>query len=289
MTIHPDAVRQPAVAGRFYPGNAADLRAELHSLLLTAESHTDNHAGHHAGIHGNSHTAFIGSDTDGEIEAPRVLVVPHAGYVFSGPIAAVAYATLRGTGNIQRVVVLGPSHRIALRGMALSSSTMFDTPLGRIPLDTEARQTLLALPLVQVNDEAHAQEHSLEVQLPFLQQMLGMFTLVPVVVGDATAEEVAQVISALWRDDTLIVISTDLSHYHDYLSARRIDAHTIERILELDTNLNGNEACGCRPLNGLLQVLKEKDLEIELLDARNSGDTAGARDQVVGYASFIVH
>lgn len=285
MMIRPDAVRLPAVAGRFYPGNAADLRAKLHSLLLTAEGH----AGNHAGIHANSHTAFIGSDTDGQAEATHALVVPHAGYVFSGPIAAAAYASLRGTGNIQRVVVLGPSHRVALRGMALPSSTAFDTPLGRILLDTEALQTLRTLPQVQVSDEAHALEHSLEVQLPFLQQVLGSFTLVPVVVGDASAEEVAQVISALWRDDTLIVISSDLSHYHDYLSARRIDAHTIERILELDTDLNGNEACGCRPLNGLLQVLKEKNLEIELLDARNSGDTAGARDQVVGYASFIVH
>jgi len=285
MTIRPDAVRPPAVAGRFYPGNSDDLRAELHSLLLTAEGHSANPAG----IHGNSHTAFIGSDSDGEVIAPHVLVVPHAGYVFSGPIAAEAYATLRGTGNIRRVVVLGPSHRVALRGMALPSSTAFDTPLGRIPLDTGALQSLLALPQVLVNDEAHAQEHSLEVQLPFLQQMLGMFTLVPVVVGDTTADEVARVINALWRDDTLIVISTDLSHYHDHLSARRIDAQTIERILELDTNLKGKEACGCRPLNGLLQVLKEKNLEIELLDARNSGDTAGARDQVVGYASFIVH
>lgn len=266
MTTRPGTIRLPAVAGRFYPDGEAALRTELHSLLLTAGSLPDT---------------------------PRALVVPHAGYIFSGPIAAEAYATLRGNKSIRRVAVLGPSHRVALHGMAIPTAEAFDTPLGRIALDREALQALGELPQVGVSDEAHALEHSIEVQLPFLQQVLGDFTLVPVVVGDASATDVARVINALWRDDTLIVISTDLSHYHDYLTARRMDAHTIERILERESDLNGNEACGCRPLNGLLQLLKDKDMEIELLKTCNSGDalgnTAGARDQVVGYASFSVH
>ena len=257
------STRPPAVAGMFYPDSATSLGADLDALLAAADAPA--------------------------AATPRALVVPHAGFVFSGPVAASAYATLRHAAGIRRVVVLGPSHRTWLQGMAVSSAEAFDTPLGTIPLDTAGCSSLCSLPHVRVSNQVHAREHSIEVQLPFLQRVLGDFTLVPVVVGDATPAEVARVIDSLWRDDTLIVVSTDLSHYHDYVTARRIDARTIERILELDGSLDGDDACGCRPLNGLLQVLREKGLGIDLLDARNSGDTAGAHDRVVGYASFAVH
>lgn len=261
------STRAPAVAGMFYPDSAAGLGADLDAMLADA--------GPGAGAPGG--------------ETPRALVVPHAGYVFSGPVAASAYATLRNARDIRRVAVLGPSHRACLHGMAVSSADAFDTPLGRIPLDMAACRSLCKLPHVLLSNHVHAREHSLEVQLPFLQRVLADFTLVPVVVGDAAPADVARVIESLWREDTLVVISTDLSHYHDYVTARRIDAQTIERILELDDRLEGDDACGCRPLNGLLHLLKKKGLEIDLIDARNSGDTAGAHDRVVGYASFAVH
>jgi AmmeMemoRadiSam system protein B/AmmeMemoRadiSam system protein A len=259
-----NAIRPAAVAGMFYPGERDALAREVAGYLGEA------HAGRPAPAY------------------PKAIVVPHAGYVYSGAVAAHAYALLRpARGLVKRVVLLGPCHRVAVRGLALPAATAFDTPLGRVPVDAAAVQALAALPQVGVSAATHAQEHALEVQLPFLQAVLGDFSLVPLVVGAASAEQVAEVLDTLWRGpETLIVISTDLSHYRSYDAARAIDGKTVAAILALDTQLDHEQACGATPLGGFLLTAKRRGLEGELLDARNSGDTAGGRDRVVGYASF---
>ncbi|MTW20148.1 AmmeMemoRadiSam system protein B [Allochromatium palmeri] len=264
-------IRQPAVADRFYPGDPAELRRMLDALL--AEPHPS--------------TSF----QPGTIP-PKALIVPHAGYIYSGPIAATAYATLAAVrGQIQRVVLLGPSHRLPFVGLAASSADVFATPLGPIPIDQAAVERALTLPQVQRLDAAHAQEHSLEVQLPFLQQVLDDFTLVPLVVGEATPESVAEVLDLLWGGpETLIVVSSDLTHYLDYRTAQRIDAATSEAIEALRPESIGyDQACGRAPLNGLLTLARRRGLRAETLDLRNSGDTAGSRDQVVGYGAYAFH
>jgi AmmeMemoRadiSam system protein B len=220
---------------------------------------------------------------------PKALIAPHAGYVYSGPIAGTAYALLAGrTTGVDRVVLLGPAHRVRVQGLAASSAEAFATPLGSVPLDRAAHAELLARRAVQVMDTAHAAEHSLEVHLPFLQRIIPRFSLVPLAVGAATADEVAAVLDSLWGgSETLIVISTDLSHYYDYATARELDAATCTAITALDPSLlDHDSACGRNPVSGLLVVAKRRGLRPYLLDLRNSGDTAGPRDEVVGYASF---
>ena len=251
----------------FYPGNAPQLVAEVGELL----------------------------DGVGSLEPkfgfPKALIVPHAGYTYSGAIAAQAYDELAAArGTIKRVVLFGPAHYVAGRGLALPECEAFETPLGRIPLDAAAIAALADLKQVVRSAAAHAQEHSLEVQLPFLQKMLGDFALIPIAAGAALTEEVVEVIERLWGGpETLIVISTDLSHYHAYEEARRIDGATLERIAAFSADLNYEEACGATALNGLLQVAQRKKLSIRLLAAANSGDTAGGKDRVVGYASFALY
>ena len=258
-------VRAPAVAGAFYPSTAAELQAQLDGMLASATG------------------AFAAR--------PKALIVPHAGYVYSGPVAANAYAPLRPfRDRISRVVLLGPTHRVAVAGLALPAATAFATPLGEIPLDANAATALRALPQVCISDEVHALEHSLEVHLPFLQRVLNRFSLVPLAVGDASTEEVAQVLNLLWGgDETLIVVSSDLSHYLPYDRARAVDDQTARMILGLSPRLNHQQACGATPVNGLLRVAGERDLRPELLDLRNSGDTAGDRNRVVGYAAFAFY
>jgi len=221
---------------------------------------------------------------------PKAVIAPHAGYIYSGPVAAHAYEALApARGIVNRVVVLGPVHRVPVRGLALPDADAFETPLGRIPVDPDARRSLADLPQVVVSGRAHALEHSLEVQLPFLQQVLGEFLLVPLAVGDASVAEVAQVIERLWGGpETLVVISTDLSHYLPYREATRIDSETAGRIESLATDLHHEQACGATPLNGMLQVARAKGLAIRRLALCNSGDTAGGRDQVVGYSAFAL-
>jgi len=216
--------------------------------------------------------------------------VPHAGYAFSGGVAAAAYRRLAPlAGHIERVVLLGPAHRVYLREIAVPGDDRFATPLGEVPLDRQAIGTALELPHVVASRDAHALEHSLEVQVPFLQRTLGAFTLVPLVVGDVAAETVAAVLERLWGDDTtLIVISTDLSHYHPYEEARRIDGDTVQALERFDRDLAGSQACGARALNGLALVARRRELAIERLDVRNSGDTAGPRDRVVGYGAWAL-
>jgi MEMO1 family protein len=257
-------VRPAAVAGLFYPGEPQSLALEVQELLDGVE-------------HLEPRLGFA-----------KALVVPHAGYVYSGPVAASAFDGLASArGIVRRVVVLGPVHRVPVRGLALPSAAAFSTPLGSLPIDRDAVRTLQDLPQVVRSDSAHALEHSLEVQLPFLQKTLGDFSLVPLAVGSASVAEVAQVIERLWGGpETLIVVSTDLSHYHGYADARRIDGSTIARIAAFATDLDHAEACGATPLNGLLSVAKSKRLSIRLLAACNSGDTAGGKTKVVGYSSF---
>jgi AmmeMemoRadiSam system protein B/AmmeMemoRadiSam system protein A len=259
----PAATRPAAVAGMFYPADPRALSREVDRLL--------------------------GAATPGEaVRAPKLLVVPHAGYAYSGAVAAQAYALLAPwREQIQRVVLLGPTHRAALRGLAAPKVAAFETPLGRVELDTAALAQLAALPQVTRDDSAHAEEHSLEVQLPFLQRALGTFTLVPLAVGEASAAEVAQVLERVWGgDETLVVISTDLSHYLPYAEARARDRATVERILRLDPALDHHEACGATPLAGALLAARTHRLAPRLLDLRNSGDTAGDRSRVVGYCAL---
>ena len=259
------AVRAPAVAGAFYPSAAAELQAQIDGMLASANRSLP--------------------------ARPKALIAPHAGYIYSGPVAANAYAPLRPfRDRISRVVLLGPTHRVAVRGLALPSATAFATPLGEIPLDAGATTALRALPQVCASDEVHALEHSLEVHLPFLQRVLKRFSLVPLAVGDASTEEVAQVLDLLWGgEETLIVISSDLSHYLPYDRARAVDDQTARMILGLAPRLNHQQACGATPVNGLLRIAGERGLWPQLLDLRNSGDTAGDRNRVVGYASFAFY
>ena len=258
--------RPPAVAGLFYPEDPAELASAVEDYLRGARADT--------------------------AAAPaKALIVPHAGYVYSGPVAASAYAELRQQrAVVRRVVLLGPSHHLALGGLATSSADRFLTPLGSIPIDREAVELAERLPQVSAIDAAHGREHSLEAQLPFLQCALDEFSLVPFSVGDATAEEVAQVLEALWGGpEVLVVISSDLSHYHDYETARRLDAATTRAIEELrPEGLDYGSACGRAPLCGLLVVAKRRGLRVRTVDVRNSGDTAGDRDRVVGYGSYVL-
>jgi len=256
-------VRQPAVAGAFYPGQKQTLANDVNALLEASQS---NHS---------------------EV-SPKAIIVPHAGYIYSGPVAAPAYtrlATVRDT--IKRVVLLGPVHRVPVRGLALPGVEAFTTPLGEIQIDHAAVATIENMSQVVVSPGAHAPEHSLEVQLPFLQLMLDDFKLVPLAVGDATPEEVAEVLDVLWGGpETLIVISSDLSHFLPYQTAQVVDSQTVQDILHLQHTLSHEQACGGTPVNGLLLAAKRHHLQPHLLDLRNSGDTAGDKNRVVGYASF---
>jgi len=261
------SIRPAAVAGAFYPGERRELAAEVDELLGGVESF------------------------EPRFSFPKALIAPHAGYIYSGAVAARAYDELApARGIIKRVVMLGPVHRVPVRGLALPQAQAFETPLGRIAIDVAALRALEGAPHVVESAPVHALEHSLEVQLPFLQQVLGDFSLVPFAVGDAAPAEVAQVIERLWGgEETLIVISSDLSHYRRYGDARRTDAATAERIASFATDLDHDEACGATPLNGFLQVAKRRGLQNRLLSVCNSGDTAGSRDRVVGYSSFALH
>jgi len=256
-------VRQPAVAGLFYPADPRELRETVRRALAAAEP---------------------------EGPAPKALIAPHAGYVYSGEVAASAYARLAPVRDrIRRVVLVGPSHRVGFHGLAASSAEAFATPLGLVSLDREAIDSLLALPQVKILDRAHAAEHSLEVHLPFLQVILESFRLVPLAAGDASAEEVAEVLDAVWGGpETLIVVSSDLSHYLDYHAARRIDEATCRAIERLRwEEIGEDQACGRVGVNGLLEAARRRGLRTRTVDLRNSGDTAGSRDEVVGYGAWV--
>jgi len=259
-------VRPPAVAGLFYPQDAGELRR-------TVDAHID---------------ACPHRDAP---RRPKALIVPHAGYPYSGPVAGCAYRLLRDSGaRVRHVVMFGPSHRVPMRGLAVPSVDCFATPLGDVPLDAASRQRLRELGLVGVSDAPHAAEHSLEVQLPFLQAVLAQFDILPVAIGLSPPEQVARVLDGAWNGaDTLILVSSDLSHYHTAGEARLLDAATTRAILERRSDLPDEWACGARAINGLMQVARRRGLEVELLDQRNSGDTAGDRSRVVGYGSYALY
>lgn len=257
-------VRPSAVAGQFYPRDADRLRKQVSDLLANIAMPIKN--------------------------IPKALIVPHAGYVYSGATAAAAFATLRdGAQTIRRVVLIGPAHHVHVRGIAAPTVDAFETPLGRVPVDKSALNAIAGLPFVIQDDLAHAPEHALEVELPFLQTLLVSFQVVPLLVGDATPEEIAQMMLQLWESSgTLIVVSTDLSHYHNYETARRLDAATAAAIEHGDwASLGPHQACGSRAVAGLLLETGRRDLKIRRLSLCNSGDTAGARDRVVGYGAWM--
>ncbi len=259
MTI----IRESAVAGQFYPGNNSELSNAIQVLLKDAQAEAG--------------------------PAPKALIVPHAGYIYSGPVAASAYATLRSYAKqYTRVILLGPAHRVAVRGLALSGADVFRTPLGDVQLDKEAIAAL-DMPEVTVFDTAHQFEHSLEVHLPFLQSVIDSFSVVPLLVGDATADTVAEVIDVLWGGpETLIVVSSDLSHYLSYEKARAVDNITCQAIEEFQAErIDHHGACGATPIGGLLITARRRGMKVTTLDLRNSGDTAGDRNRVVGYGSWL--
>ena len=259
-------IREPAVAGLFYPSGHEQLTTTVDNLLRQKVS------------------------TDAV--PPKALIVPHAGYIYSGETAAIAFARLRpAASTIRRVVILGPSHYVPFRGLAVSSADLFLSPLGPVEVDTQTVDRITDFPQVVLSDDAHEREHSLEVELPFLQRVLDDFQVVPITVGDAPADEVAEVLEAIWGGpETLIVVSSDLSHYHDYDTARRLDQATSDSILELRAEaIHDQQACGSRPINGLLAVVRRRGLKPELLDLRNSGDGPGDRARVVGYGAYGFH
>jgi hypothetical protein len=252
--------RPAAVNGYFYPGDAGELAALVEKLLTPPA----------------------------QGKTPKAIIVPHAGYIYSGAVAASGYSHLAGLDKrISRVVLLGPAHRVYVQGLAASSAGEFASPLGTIPVDNESIDRLLELPQVRFNDAAHEYEHSLEVHLPFLQRLFSHFKLVPMLVGEADPETVADALDLIWgSDETLIVISTDLSHFHDYDTARAIDEETARAIENLSSQIGPEQACGCKPLNGLLTLARRKKLQIINYDLKNSGDTAGDRQRVVGYGAW---
>ncbi len=259
-----NTVRQPAVAGTFYPRDRYVLQDAVKDLLAGAKATLDKQI--------------------------RAVIAPHAGYIYSGPIAAEAFAGLEGLkNNIRRLVVIGPAHFVRFAGIAAPAATTFRTPLGDVPLDTAAIAEIADLPQVVIDDQPHAPEHALEVELPFLQAVFGAVPVVPLVVGSARAEEVAEVLHRLWNAMTLVVVSSDLSHYHDYETARRRDMATAEAIECLDEKAIGfDDACGSLAVRGMLIEARRRGLIVRRLDLRNSGETAGDRQRVVGYGAWVV-
>jgi len=259
-----DIIRQPAVANMFYPGDAVEL--------------------------GDMIEGFLSKITPTLPIPPKAIIAPHAGYIYSGPVAASVYAELiKSAHTIKRVAIIGPSHRVAFYGLAVPDADFFNTPLGNIPLDRETIQNLISQNIVTLFNQAHALEHSLEVHLPFLQKIYdNNISIVPIVVGDATTQEVSQCIEAIWGDaETLIVISSDLSHYHPYNEAKQLDKNTCTSIEEYSIDaIHSENACGYIPIRGLLHYAKKLNLKAKTLDCRNSGDTAGSKDQVVGYGAY---
>lgn len=256
--------RPAAVAGMFYAGDRRELENDLDTLLTAVPRPAPS------------------------ATVPKAIIAPHAGYIYSGPTAAAVYALVGlARERITRVVLLGPTHRVAVRGLALPEADAFETPLGRVPIDAEAVASIRTLPQVVVSPAAHASEHSLEVHLPFLQAVLDSFRLVPLAIGSAEPAEVAEVIDALWDGpETLIVVSSDLSHYLSYRDAQGLDRRTADAILELSTDISHDQACGATPVTGLNLAARRRGLAPRLVDLRNSGDTAGDKGRVVGYGAF---
>ena len=260
------SVRPAAIAGTFYPGGADELARSVDAMLIAATLAT-------------------------AAPVPKAIIAPHAGFIYSGPVAASIYALIApARARFKRVVLLGPTHRVAIHGVALPGVDAFSTPLGAIPIATDSVKKLMALPYAGTNAEAHRMEHSLDVQLPFLQKILDEFTLLPLAVGRASAQQVATVLELLWGgEETLIVISSDMSHYLPYADAQKMDNGTSQAILDLRTDINHQQACGATAINGLTLLAQQRGLKPQLIDLRNSGDTAGDKARVVGYGAFAFY
>lgn len=261
---HMNQIKKPEVAGMFYPEDKTELDTMINRFLADAKGQNQ--------------------------PVPKAIIAPHAGYIYSGPIAASAYASLKNAQNkITRVIVIAPAHRYPFYGLATSSANAFSTPLGTIQVDQAALKSIASLGGASLIDAAFTNEHALEVQLPFLQTQLKNFNLIPLLAGLSNAEEVSKILEALWgNEETLIVISSDLSHYHDYKTAQRLDKKTADNILAFNYDgITSEQACGFIAICGLLKIAKQKKLRAELIDLRNSGDTEGGKDQpVVGYGAF---
>lgn len=255
-------IRPAAVAGLFYPGSPSALKKLV--------------------------TGMLSEPLPIDIPDIKAIIAPHAGYRYSGAVAATVYRLLAGA-PFSRAIILGPAHRVALRGVAASNFDAFETPLGAVEIDSSLREIAKNIPLIQFRDDAHEQEHSIEVQLPFLQTILPGVSIFPMVVGACDTLELANALEQLSDAETLLLISSDLSHYLPYQAAIDIDEHTIHKIEAVDDHMRGNEACGAYPINGLLHLAQEHHWQVQCVDYRNSGDTAGSREHVVGYASFVVH
>jgi AmmeMemoRadiSam system protein B len=269
-------VRRPAVAGLFYPADTRQLADEVDALLRQSAACQPSPPGT---------PALETYRKPGRLEA---LIAPHAGYVYSGPVAASAYTrTADASPSISRIVLAGPAHHVPFHGVAVPTVDAFATPLGEVAVDAEARERFVLLPGATMRDDAHADEHSLEVHLPFLQRTLDEFSFLPIVVGDARPELVAGALDSVWTEGTLLIVSSDLSHFLDYESARRTDARTARAIEELQPDdIKAHQACGAVPVRALLHMARRRRLKARTLDLRNSGDTAGSRGQVVGYGAF---
>lgn len=259
-------VRKPVAAGRFYASDPVTLQREVRELLDEA--------------------LRTGSRANGTV--PKALIAPHAGYMYSGPIAASAYAQIQGAEGVRRVVIIGPAHFVTVTGVATTPSEAFRTPLGDVPVDSEVINSLSGLPQVTSRADAHAPDHALETQLPFLQVLLKDFSIVPLLVGKCAATDMESVLERLWGGpETLVVVSSDMSHYLSYESAKTADAATAKAIENLNASMvRDDSACGAIPIRAVLSIARKKELEARTLDLRNSGDTAGSRDQVVGYGAF---
>ncbi len=260
--------RSAAVAGSFYPENKQQLKKQVNKYI------------------------DVQPKQDQQYPQPHALIVPHAGYIYSGTVAGLAYALLKPfVDKIKRVIILCPNHRVALLGCALSSADYFSTPLGDIRLDKQIQQELLNFDFVQINDQAHLQEHAIEVQLPFLQQLFNQVEIIPIVVGQTSAQQVSQLITQLklQAESDLLIISSDLSHFHPYQEAIQIDKATSSQILNYEHNISGQQACGAHAINGLLSYAKQQDWQIALIQQINSGDSAGDKQRVVGYGSYLLY
>ena len=257
-------IREPAVAGTFYPADEEHLQREVDELLHFAVTKT--------------------------YHIPKAMIVPHAGYNYSGTIAAEAYRLLLPARHIiKRVTIIGPAHRCQLNGMAIPRVDAFTTPLGEVPIDHETMSRVSKLPNMKLSDKPHQSEHCLEVQLPFLQTTLDDFEILPIIVGDCDSDVVARVIDTVWDDDSLLVVSSDLSHYLSHDEAREFDAKTGALILSKSATLTSDKACGCAAINGLLKSKRCQTLTIKIIDLRNSGDIIGKEDEVVGYGAFVLY
>lgn len=259
-----DSIRRPAVAGRFFPAVRSELTAIVQSCLQEASP----------------------PERTG---APKAIIAPHAGFAFSGPVAGSAFAPLTEAANeIGRVVLIGPSHHVAFDGVATSGFGNFETPLGVVSVDAGAIRQALKFDFVKEFEPAHQREHSLETHLPFLQSVLGEFQVVPLVTGRIDRETLARLFDALWGgEETIISVSSDLSHFFDYETARSLDRETSTRIAQFEADqITPDDACGAVSIRGFLEAGRRREMRSEIIDLRNSGDTAGDRSRVVGYGAY---